>query len=65
MLAELFRDEYKDFTANSGWLDRWKTRHVIQQSNNCGKKLSAHVNAAKFTDRTKDYTEDQLFNAHY
>lgn len=43
----MFDDAYKNFTASSGWLNRWKTRHIAQQLTIIRQKLSAAENAAK------------------
>lgn len=59
----------KDFTASSGWLDRWKKRYGIRQLEICGEKLSADSEiVAKFCEKfqniiqQENLTLDQVYN---
>lgn len=41
-----FKEEGEpEFTASSGWLDRWKQRYGIKQLSICGERLSANSNS--------------------
>ncbi|XP_060616128.2 jerky protein homolog-like isoform X3 [Anolis sagrei] len=68
-----FRKEFNegdlDFTASSGWLDRWKKRYGIRQFSVCCEKLSSNDQELeafkkKFQDfvETESLTSDQIFN---
>lgn len=70
MLSEMMGESYKDFSASSGWLDRWKTRYGVRKLNLCGEKMSADEDAVnvfktEFEDliKNKGYNKDQIFNA--
>lgn len=59
----------KDFTASSGWLDRWKKGYGIRQLEICGEKLSADSEiVAKFCEKfqniiqQENLTLDQVYN---
>lgn len=59
----------KDFTASTGWLDRWKKRYGIRQLEICGEKLSADSEVVggfceKFQQIVKieNLTLDQIYN---
>ncbi|XP_066257537.1 jerky protein homolog-like [Euwallacea similis] len=61
--------EIDQFTASSGWLDRWKKRYGVRQLTVCGEKLSADVSSVdKFKQDFKKqiencgYTCDQIYN---
>lgn len=62
-------DDGEDFTASSGWLDRWKKRYGIRQLNISGEKLSADCDeVVKFKESFKNLIAkenlkmEQLFN---
>lgn len=64
-----FKDGEGEFTASSGWLDRWKRRYGVRQLSISGEKLSADQNEmTKFRDFFKNLIAseklslDQLFN---
>ncbi|XP_066248165.1 jerky protein homolog-like [Euwallacea similis] len=51
--------EIDQFTASSGWLDRWKKRYGVRQLTVCGEKLSADVSSVdKFKQDFKKQIED-------
>lgn len=61
--------EADQFTASSGWLDRWKKRYGVRQLTVCGEKLSADVSSIEkfkqdFKKQIEDsrYTYDQIYN---
>lgn len=71
--AIFFRNQFNegesDFTASSGWLDRWKKRYGVRQIEMCGEKLSANSEAViQFREKIKKIVEeenlslDQLYN---
>lgn len=68
-----FRKEFDegeaDFSASSGWLDRWKRRYGVRQLQICGEKLSSDVIGMKeFREKfqnlvdSESLTGDQIFN---
>uniref|UniRef100_A0A1B6GQ91 HTH CENPB-type domain-containing protein n=2 Tax=Cuerna arida TaxID=1464854 RepID=A0A1B6GQ91_9HEMI len=60
-----FYNEFKgegepDFTASSGWLDRWKHRYGVKQLSICGEKLSANPNSeSEFKVKFQAYIEEE------
>lgn len=61
--------EADQFTASSGWLDRWKKRYGVRQLAVCGEKLSADVSSVEkfkqeFKKQIEDngYSSDQIYN---
>lgn len=69
-----FHEEFKgeegpEFTASSGWFDRWKQRYGVKQLSICGEKLSADPNSVgelktKFQEliEKEGITGDQIYN---
>ena len=61
--------DVKDFVASSGWLSRWKSRHIIKFRRIQGEKLDADIHAAeKWTsdilpELIKSYSPRDVFNA--
>lgn len=68
IMFEKLGENTSEFTASTGWLDKWKTRYGIRQLNICGEKLSADRDAVdvfktEFQEFTEGYTKDQIYNA--